>query len=117
MLMRDRVMYVELKTGHDIDKGPGWISRVRFSKSGRTVYFKGRTLRHFRSFDANHYDVETGENFWISGPHRDQQDRRYSNVPVDVDPDVADVYERFLAGGSLELYGDDTEHPGDSTSP
>jgi hypothetical protein len=114
--MRDRVMYVELKTGHNTDRGPAWISRVRFSKSGRTVYFKGRTLRHFRSFDANHYDVDTGESFWISGPHRDRQDRRYSNVPVEVDADVAEVYERFLTGGSLDLYEDQDEDTEDSAS-
>lgn len=101
--VKDRVMYVELKTGHDTDRGPAWISRVQFSKSGRTVYFHGRTLRHFRSFDANHYDVETGENFWISGPHRDGRDRRYSSMPVEVDADVAEVYARFRQGGSLDL--------------
>lgn len=97
-------MYVELKTGYDIDRGPAWISRVSYSKSGRTVYFKGRTLRHFRSFDANHYDVDTGENFWVSGPHRDGQDRRYSGLPVEVDPDVAEVYWAFRAGAPLDLH-------------
>jgi hypothetical protein len=108
--MRDRVMYVELKTGYDTDRGPAWISRVQFSKSGRTVYFHGRTLRHFRSFDANHYDVETNENFWVSGPHRDGGDRRYSGLPVEVDADVAEVYARFCRGGSLDLL------PGDEPS-
>lgn len=96
-------MYVELKTGYDTDRGPAWISRVSFSKSGRTVYFHGRTLRHVRSFDANHYDVETEELFWVSGPHRDGRDRRYSNVPVEVDPDVAEAYERFRRGGPLDV--------------
>ena len=96
-------MYVELKTGHDTDRGPAWISRVQLSKSGRTVYFHGRTLRHFRSFDANHYDVETKEKFWVSGPHRDGQDRRYSSLPIEIDADVAEVYARFRHGGSLDL--------------
>ncbi|MGW3344607.1 hypothetical protein ACWDA3_14940 [Nonomuraea rubra] len=94
-------MYVELKTGYDTDKGPAWISRVSFSKSGRTVYFKGRTLAHQRSFDANHVDVETGEAFWVSGPKRDRTDRRYSNAPVSADDDVAEEYHDFLLGEPL----------------
>jgi len=39
-------MYIELKThrgGHD-DNGPAWISRVTFSHTGKTIYWRGRTL-------------------------------------------------------------------------
>src|SRR5438067_304490 len=42
--VEDRIMYVELKSGFN-DNGPAWIGRVRFSKSGRTIYYRGRTLR------------------------------------------------------------------------
>ena len=60
-------MYVELKSGY-ADNGPAWITRVRFSKTGRTVYAKGRTLRRVRGgIEGNHIDVETGEEFWVSG--------------------------------------------------
>ena len=69
-------MYVELKTGYDLDKGPAWIARVRFSK---TAYFHGRTLRRSPGLlDANFYDVDTQEEFWVSGPKRDRTDGRYS---------------------------------------
>lgn len=47
---------------------------------------------------------------------RDRQDRRYSSVPVEVDPDVAEVYERFLRGGSLDLYGDEAALASDEGS-
>ena len=95
-------MYVQLKSGHDIDRGPAWISRVRFSKTWNTAYFQGRTLRRWPGmFDANFYDVETQEEFWISGPKRDQTDGRYSNVPPHVDDDARDAYEAFLNGESL----------------
>jgi len=32
------ILYIELKTGYS-DNGPAWIGRVRYSKSGRTIYF------------------------------------------------------------------------------
>ncbi|UBU15824.1 hypothetical protein [Nonomuraea gerenzanensis] len=99
--MRPRILYVELKTGYNTDQGPAWISRVSFSKSGRTIYFKGRTLAHHRTFDGNHVDVETGEAFWVSGPKRDRTDRRYSNLPVSVDDEVMEEYQAFLAGEPL----------------
>ena len=38
-------MYVQLKTGHDTDAGPAWIARVNFTRTWRTAYVHGRTLR------------------------------------------------------------------------
>lgn len=45
-------------------------------------------------FDANFYDVETNEEHWISGPHRDGRDTRFSE-------DAREVYEAFLEGALL----------------
>ena len=87
--MADRIMYIQLKTGYDTDKGPSWISRVRFSKTWQTAYFHGRTLRRSPGLnDANFYDVDTQEEFWISGPKRDRTDGRYSGAPPEVDDDA-----------------------------
>src|SRR5690349_14928735 len=83
--MADRVMFVQLKTGYDTDKGPVWISRVRFSKSWRTAHWHGRTLRRLRESDANFYDIDTDQRYWLSGPHRDRADTRYSNIRPEVD--------------------------------
>jgi hypothetical protein len=100
--MPERVMFVQLKTGHGTDLGPCWISRVRFSKTWRTAYWHGRTLRRWPGmFDANFFDVDTQEEFWLSGPHRDRQDTRYSNATPVVDEDVRGDYERFLGGEPL----------------
>lgn len=101
--MQQRMMYVELKTGYDIDRGPAWISRVDFSRSGRTVYFHGRVLRRARSFDANHIDAASGDRYWVSGPRRDRSDRRYTNLPVHVDDEVAHEYHAYLEGGDPSL--------------
>lgn len=97
-----RLMYVQLKTGYDIDRGPSWIGWVRFSKSWSTAYFHGRTLRRGPGmFDANFYDVDTDEEFWISGPKRDRTDGRYSRVLPQIDEEAHDAYEAFLGGVPL----------------
>ncbi|WP_254678361.1 hypothetical protein [Curtobacterium sp. SGAir0471] len=72
--MPERITYVQLKTGHALDAGPAWISRVRFTKTWKTAYFHGRTLAREQSWDANFRDVDTDEWFWLSGPKRDRTD-------------------------------------------
>jgi hypothetical protein len=94
--VRPRIMYVELKTGHSGD-GPAWIGRVHFSKSGRTVYYRGLTLQRANGISGNHIDAVTGDEYWVSGPHRDRRDRLFGDVPVHVDDDVRDEY-RALTG-------------------
>jgi hypothetical protein len=41
--------------------------------------------RDLRLFDANFHDIETNEEYWLSGPHRDQRDTRYSSITPIVD--------------------------------
>ncbi len=94
-------MYLQIKTGYDTDLGPAWISRVRFSKTWRTAYWRGRTLARFAGHDSNFYDVDTREEFWMSGPKRDETDGRYSNALPRVDEDAQEVYAAFLNGASL----------------
>jgi hypothetical protein len=95
--MKARIMYVELKThsgGHD-DRGPARIGRVTFSKTGRTIYYQGKQLqRRARLFCGNYQDVETGDEYWISGPKKDGGDR-YSwaqRTPVEIDEDAREEY-------------------------
>lgn len=104
--MPDRIMFVQLKTGYDTDAGPSWIANVRFSKSWSTVYFHGRTLRRvtgtaYANYDANFFDVDSGEQYWVSGPKRDQTDARYRHGRPTVEEDVRAAYEAFLDGASL----------------
>ncbi|WP_243762988.1 hypothetical protein [Allobranchiibius sp. CTAmp26] len=104
--MADRIMHVQLKSAYDTDGGPAWITRVRFTRTWRTAYVHGRTLKRVTgtyraNFDSNFYDVDSGEGFWISGPKRDRTDGRYSAQQPPVDPDVRDEYNAFLAGAPL----------------
>ena len=99
-------MYLQHKTGHNTDRGPAWIARVRFTRTWRTAYVHGRTLVRVTgtaraNFDANFYDADTGERFWMSGPKRDRTDGRYTSQQPHVDEDVRDEYAAFVAGSRL----------------
>jgi hypothetical protein len=95
--MKTRIMYVEDKSGGLI--GPARIGRVTFSKTGRTIYYRGRSFQSLKGlgFKANYYDLETGEHFWISGPKRNGGDTLYgSGAPIEIDEDVREEYWRDI---------------------
>jgi hypothetical protein len=88
-----RIMYIERKAGQLT--GEAHIGRVTYSKSGRTLYYGGRSFRSLKGqgFKANYYCDETGEDYWISGCKRDGSDRLYGErVPIHVDGDVREEY-------------------------
>ena len=64
--MKRKILYIENKSyGHH---GPAWIGFVEFSKSGQTVYFDNKALKTQKAgINANHFDIETGEEYWVSG--------------------------------------------------
>ena len=92
-LAKSRIMYIESKGG--ASNGEARIGRVRFSKSGASLSYGGRTFQSLdgRGFKANYFDVESGDHYWISGPRKDGTDRLYtSNVPVEIDEDAREEY-------------------------
>lgn len=95
--MKSRIMYIEDKSGGLV--GPARIGRVRFSKTGRSIYYQGRTFQSLKGlgFKANYYDLETGEHFWISGPKRAGGDALYGgSTPIEIDEDVREEYWRDI---------------------
>lgn len=91
--MQTRIMYIERKAGELT--GQARIGRVTFSKNRKTLRYRGKQYRslHGSGFKANYYEVETGEEYWISGCHRDGMDRLYGErVPVHIDDDVREEY-------------------------
>ncbi|WP_368396750.1 hypothetical protein [Streptomyces sclerotialus] len=77
---------------------------MNFSKTWKTACFQGRTLRRatgLGSLDADFYDAETHEDFWLSGPERDRSDTRYGPEAPTVEDDAADAYRAFLHGAPL----------------
>lgn len=86
-------MYVESKA--DGLTGPARIGRVTFSKSGATLHYRGRSYQSLsgQGHKTNYFDVESGDQYWISGPRRDGADRLYGErLPVEIDDDVRVEY-------------------------
>jgi hypothetical protein len=99
-LARSRIMYVESKaTGLE---GEARIGRVYFSKTGKTLYYRGLRFRSLKGngFKANFFEVESGDHYWISGPRRDSDNRLYGgNGGVTIDEDIRDEYRAYIQGG------------------
>lgn len=71
--------YIELKSGFH-DNGPAWIGRIALSRSRTTVYFNGRALKRAKGggISGNYFDIESGEEYWISGIKRNGEDRHWA---------------------------------------
>jgi len=96
-------MYVEDKSEGVV--GPARIGRVYFSKTGKTLYYRGLKFRGLKGqgFKANYFETESSEHFWISGPRKDQNDRLYGgNNGVLIDHDIYDEYLEIIGQKSTE---------------
>ena len=92
-------MYIESKAGGIV--GPARIGRVTFSQTGSSIYYRGKSFRTLSGagFKSNYYDVETGEQYWISGPKRNGEDGLYAtNIRPEIDEDVQEEYWRDVRG-------------------
>jgi len=92
-----RIMYIECKAGGLT--GAARIGRVTFSKTGRTLYYDGQTFQSLKGagFKSNYYCVETGDDYWISGPKRRGGDALYGgSTPIEIDEDVREEYWRDI---------------------
>jgi hypothetical protein len=102
-----RIMYIECKGGGFVDPygygpfstggglhGAARIGRVTFSRTGATLHYGNKSFQKLSGgFKANYFCVETGEQYWISGPRSDGTDRLYkSDLPVEIDEDVREEY-------------------------
>lgn len=75
--MQRVLKYLELKSGYS-DNGPAWVAKVGVSKSGRTLYFNGKAPKRGQAIAGNHFDLETGEVYWVSNVKRDGLDRHWA---------------------------------------
>src|SRR5215510_9332933 len=92
--MKTQIMYIEYK-GRSL-VGPGRIGRVRFSHTGRTIYYAGKSLQKSKSgYKWNYFDVETGEHYWVSGCKKSGGDALYPGI-IQIDEDVREEYWRAI---------------------
>ena len=97
-ISRSRIMYIENKSGGL--EGRAVIGRVYFSKSGKTLYYKGAKFRSLKGsgFKANYFEINSEDEYWISGPRKDQNNRLYGgNAGVEIDDDVRDEYFALIS--------------------
>jgi hypothetical protein len=97
--------YIELKTGHT-DNCPAWIARVKVSKSGRTIYFNGKALKRAAGggISGNHFDIQTGQEYWVSGVKKRGLDRHWAGSGI-VSIEAAAVSEYLRLTGAAKLDG------------
>lgn len=88
---KTRIMYIEYKREDVV--GPARIGRVTYSKTGKSIYYRGRTFGSLKGHGskANYFDVETREEYWISGCKKDGSDALYPTT-VEIDEDVREQY-------------------------
>jgi hypothetical protein len=96
--MNSRIMYIERKAGSL--EGDARIGRVTFSKTRKTIYYRGLSFQSLKGFGfkANYFCVENGEEYWISGPKKRGGDRLYLTGTVEVDEDVREEYWTVIRG-------------------
>ena len=90
--MNTRLMYVELKSGYS-DNGPAWIGLVTFSRTKTTIYFNNKAFKKSPGVSSNFYDIETGDEYWISGIKKNGEDRHWAGSgKILIDKKVVDEY-------------------------
>jgi len=92
--MQAKIMFIEHKTNQD-DKGEAWIGKVEFSKTGQTIYFNNQAFKKLKSggIYGNHYNLETGDEYWISGVKKNGHDRHWAGSgKVKIDKEIIEEY-------------------------
>lgn len=87
-------MYIEQKSDDErcFDDGPARIGLVTFSKTGKTVYYNGKSYARSSGSNSNHFEEETGHRYWITGPKKNGLNRNYSNRSIEIDENVREQY-------------------------
>ena len=87
-----RVMWIEHKVGDGL-AGPARIGWVKVSDKGKRLDYGDQAFRTLRGtgFKSNYYDIESKEEYWISGCRKDGSDALYGTI-VEIDEDAAEEY-------------------------
>lgn len=84
-------MFVEYK-GLSGLAGTARNTRLQFSQTGKSVYYRERLLKSDKGgYKYNYKDTETGERYWVSGPKKKGDDTLYPGI-IKIDEDVREEY-------------------------
>ncbi len=96
-------MYIEKTTGFN-HNGPAWICEMEFSRTGNTAYFDNKSLKKEAGIVGNFYDIETGEEYWVSGPKKNGEDRhKFGTGIILVEEKILEEYKSFLGINDLDI--------------
>ena|SRR5438093_6741998 len=86
-----RVMWIEYK-GRGI-VGPARIGWVEVKDRGKKLVYRDQSFRSLkgRGFKSNYYDIDSREEYWITGCRKDGRNALYS-TEVEVDEDALEEY-------------------------
>jgi len=93
-----RVMYIENKDGY-IDDYAAHIGWVRFSQSGKSVYYQDKLITRIKGggISGNHLDETTKEEYWVSGIKKRGSNTHWAEpTKVKIDDDAREEYERII---------------------
>ena len=97
------LMYIELKTGYS-DDGPAWIGYVKTSKTKKTISFHGHAFQKNIGNYSNYIDIETGEEYWISGLKKTESNRHWAGRgKIMIDRRAVKDYLIFIGEKELPL--------------
>lgn len=93
--LKRRLMYVENKNG-EIDGANGRVGWVTFSRTGRTVYYRGLELAKGSGIRGNFFDVASRDEYWISGVKKRGSNVHYAEqTTVAIDEDALKAYSEL----------------------
>jgi len=100
--MKSKILYIENKSeGHS---GSAWIGLAELSKSGQTVYFDNKALKKLKTagISGNHFDIETGQEYWVSGIKKNGEDRhKYGGGKIMLDKNCVEEYLKLINEESI----------------
>ena len=77
--------------------GEGRICRIRFSKTGKTIFYGQLEFQSLKGarYKSNYFEVNSSIEYWISRPRKDGNDTLYPGV-ISIDDDVREEYWRVI---------------------
>jgi hypothetical protein len=84
-------MWIERKADGLV--GPARIGWAKVRDRGKRIDYRNQSFRSLRGagFKANFYDIETREEYWITGCRKDGGNALY-NTDVEIDQDALEEY-------------------------
>ena len=97
--MKPVIKYIEHKAAEHTDRASAWIARVWPSASGKTLYFNDMALKRGSGGDSTHFDLASGEQFWVTGVKKRGSNRHWgAGSPIRIERSLVEWYEEHAQG-------------------